>query len=224
MEEWKSFSLTHVEYLTDDVVGKTLAVISLVPLMILCGFTTLVLFRRDLHTIAFLIGQLSNESLNMVLKHVIREPRPMRRVTNYTEYGMPSSHSQFMGFFAAYTILFALLRLPATRAVHKIGLVSLVTVVAALVMYSRVYLRYHSVDQVSSGAVIGAVVGAIWFGVVHVGLTPYFPAIVNWRICEALLIRDTTLIPNILWFEYQRTRTEASIRARKNKTKLMNNN
>lgn len=35
------------------------------------------------------------------------------------------------------------------------------------------------------------------------------------RISEYLLLRDTTLIPNILWFEYTNIRTEARARSRK---------
>jgi hypothetical protein len=35
------------------------------------------------------------------------------------------------------------------------------------------------------------------------------------RMCEYLLIKDTTLIPNILWFEYSTARLETRSRARK---------
>lgn len=38
---------------------------------------------------------------------------------------------------------------------------------------------------------------------------------VSRRISEYLLLRDTTLIPNILWFEYTNTRQEARARSRK---------
>lgn len=37
----------------------------------------------------------------------------------------------------------------------------------------------------------------------------------NRKISEYLLLRDTTLIPNILWFEYTVTRQEARARSRK---------
>lgn len=35
------------------------------------------------------------------------------------------------------------------------------------------------------------------------------------KLSEYLLLRDTTLIPNILWFEYTVTRQEARARTRK---------
>jgi hypothetical protein len=35
------------------------------------------------------------------------------------------------------------------------------------------------------------------------------------RISEFLLLRDTTLIPNVLWFEYTNSRQEARARSRK---------
>lgn len=116
-------------------------------------------------------------------------------------------------------------------------------VTAVLVTYSRVYLLYHSNTQVFFGALIGLALGTAWFIIVHMILTPFFPIVVSWlillyilrlngiiiaiksfnyiisfffrRISEYLLLRDTTLIPNVLWFEYTSIRTEARARARK---------
>jgi dolichyldiphosphatase len=91
------------------------------------------------------------------------------------------------------------------------------TVVTALVCYGRVYLLYHTVNQVIVGALVGTVFGVLWFLFVHVILTPYvFPRVVSWKISELLLIRDTSLIPNILFFEYSATRQESRARSRKN--------
>ncbi|GAB0087827.1 Dolichyldiphosphatase [Sergentomyia squamirostris] len=84
-----------------------------------------------------------------------------------------------------------------------------------LVCISRIYLQYHSLAQVYVGAIVGICTGALWFIFIHFFLTPYFPRIVTWKISEFLLLRDTTLIPNVLWFEYTVTRQEARARSRK---------
>ena len=52
-----------------------------------------------------------SESINFVLKHIIKQSRPMARQITYNEYGMPSSHCQFMWFFASYMALFLWVRL-----------------------------------------------------------------------------------------------------------------
>lgn len=115
-----------------DLFGKLLALISLVPFAIIAGFITLILFRRDLHTVSnkwdisflhrislyktylfqitFFSGTIINEFINFIIKHTICEARPMRRNTVFIEYGMPSTHAQFMWFFAAYTTLFICIR------------------------------------------------------------------------------------------------------------------
>lgn len=91
----------------------------------------------------------------------------------------------------------------------------------ALVCYGRVYLLYHTINQVIVGALIGALAGFLWFFFVHSILTPYvFPKIVSWKISEFLLIRDTSLIPNIMFFEYTATRQESRARLRKNLQKM----
>lgn len=163
-----------------------------------------------------------NEVLNKVLKHTIREPRPIARMHTYTEYGMPSNHSQFMSFFATYAFLFVLIRLPPFNANNafrerfwRLLLIGGTWFASALVCYGRVYLQYHTWSQVLIGLVIGLGTGGLWFLVTQCVLSPLYPKVVAWKVSELLLLRDTTLIPNVLWFEYTATRKEASVRSRK---------
>ncbi|KAJ7399122.1 Dolichyldiphosphatase 1 [Pitangus sulphuratus] len=73
----------------------------------------------------------------------------------------------------------------------------------------RVYLLYHTWSQVLYGGVAGSIMAIAWFAFTQEILTPLFPRIAAWPISEFFLIRDTSLIPNILWFEYTVTRAEA---------------
>lgn len=221
--EWVPLSLTLVEYPQGDWMGKFLAVASLSPFGILSGFVALILFRRDLHTIAFFVGTMLNEVLNQVLKHTICEARPMQRNAHalYTEYGMPSSHSQFMWFFATYVIYFVFIRLhhmnnnTTLENVWKAVITFSCVTLAVIVTISRVYLQYHTWRQVLFGALVGFLFGSVWFALTYLVFTPLFPLVVSWRVAELLLLRDTTLIPNVLWFEYTNTRQEARARGRK---------
>uniref|UniRef100_A0A0K8TNR3 Dolichyldiphosphatase n=1 Tax=Tabanus bromius TaxID=304241 RepID=A0A0K8TNR3_TABBR len=219
--EWQPITLTFVEYPKGDIIGHFLAWVSLAPIAIGVGFVTLILFRRDLHTISFFLGTLINEITNLILKYWIKEPRPMDRLNIYTEYGMPSSHSQFIWFFSTYVTLFVVIRLhhmnnnaPLERAARFLVLLTS-WILTALVCISRIYLRYHSWAQVIVGSIVGMLTGGSWFCLIHIVLSPMFPHIVSWKISEFLLLRDMTLIPNILWFEYTVTRQESRARARK---------
>ncbi|XP_066975725.1 dolichyldiphosphatase 1-like isoform X3 [Macrobrachium rosenbergii] len=175
--KWKAFSLTHVEYPEGDRIGQLLAISSLTPLAIIVGFVTLILFRRDLHTIVFFAGALLNEAVNLVMKRIIAEPRPLTRKGLYTEHGMPSSHSQMMWFFSSYSILFLIFRL---RHINSSGLELIWKVLVALSLIATAVVVAYSR-----------------------------------RISERLMIRDTSLIPNIMWFEYTHARTENRARSRK---------
>ncbi|TSK72033.1 putative helicase senataxin [Bagarius yarrelli] len=215
---WQSISLTHVEYPTGDLAGQILAYASLLPIAILVGFVTLIVFKRELHTISFFGGLVMNEGINWLLKHILQEPRPCGggHSTVTTEYGMPSSHSQFIWFFVVYFFLFLYLRMHQTNNARCVELLwrhvlSIILLGVALsVSYSRVYLLYHTWSQVIYGGVAGTVVGVVWFFITQEVLTPIFPKIAAWPISEFFLVRDTSLIPNILWFEYTVTRSEAS--------------
>ncbi|XP_022085409.1 dolichyldiphosphatase 1-like [Acanthaster planci] len=223
--QWRPVSLTFVEYPEGDIIGKALAYISLAPVIILVGFATLILFRREIHTITFLCGILFNEFVNWITKHIIKEPRPARgnQEMLFSEYGMPSSHSQFMWFFAVYVVLFIYVRLGLQQhsstslleLVWKHCLAIGTTVLALIVSFSRVYLAYHTVRQVVCGALLGTILAVPWFAFNEVFLTPLYPRVVSLRVAEILMVRDSTLIPNVLWFEYTNARTEARTRQRK---------
>ncbi|KAG8231784.1 hypothetical protein J437_LFUL011884 [Ladona fulva] len=219
--EWVPLALTLVEYPQGDWLGKLLAMSSLMPFGIIAGFIALVLFRRDLHTIAFFIGTMVNELLNLILKHTICEARPLHRNALYTEYGMPSSHSQFMWFFAVYVIYFVFWRLhhmnnsTVLENVWKTAIIVGCVSMATMVTISRVYLQYHTWKQVLSGFLVGVIFATVWFAITHLFLTPLFPIVASWRVSEFLMLRDTTLIPNVLWFEYTNSRQESRARGRK---------
>merc|ERR1719481_272368 len=115
---------------------------------------------------------------------------------------MPSSHSQFLWFVSLYMVLFIL------------GL-------AIIMAYSRVYLQYHTVSQVVWGGVVGSLGAVQWFILTQLVFTPrLYPWVASLSIAEFFLIRDTSSVPNILWFEYVTVRGEINTRkkacARKN--------
>ncbi|XP_077534297.1 dolichyldiphosphatase 1-like isoform X1 [Haemaphysalis longicornis] len=221
IRSWVPLSLTHVEYPAGDWLGKTLAYVSLSPLVILVSFGTLVIFRRDLHTITFLCGTLLSEAINFVLKHVIKEARPYKARDNFTEFGMPSSHSQLMWFVATYLAFFVIFRLHHGNSscpwenLWKYTVIFCWFLLAGTVSYSRVYLEYHTWAQVCWGALIGSLLACFWFCLTQFILTPLYPRIVSWHLSELLMLRDTTLIPNVMWFEYTSYRAESRTRQRK---------
>jgi len=166
---------------------------------------------------AFFLGIILNELINMMLKCFFKVSRPCRpgdASLLYSKHAMPSSHAQFMGFFAVYMLFFAYSRLKMHNSEnfmdnlrkHLIGCSSFGA--ALLVCFSRVYLYYHTVDQVCAGMAVGGVGGALWFYVVDSLFTPLFAEIVNTKLAEYFLIRDSSEIPDILWFEYIACRAE----------------
>lgn len=90
-----------------------------------------------------------NEVLCLVLKRVFRHSRPTQVVGaehhSNRSYGMPSQHSQFMAFFAFYCLLFFIFRLKRKSIVFKSLLITIITVLSSLVIYSRFGLKYDFV-------------------------------------------------------------------------------
>ena len=235
-DPWRTFTLTHVDYPAGDAIGKTLAIVSLLPLVIVIIFVTFFAAKRDLHTMVYGIGVILNGILNYCLKHTIKEPRPSSATDSsslgahskgvirdstklFEEYGMPSSHSQFMWFVSVYMLLFVAFRLHHQKSCFQTLWKFLLCItclgLSGLVSFGRIYLHYHTWSQVIWGMAIGSSVALVWFLMVQFLFTPCFPWIASTRLAEFFMIRDYTHIPNVMWFDYTNARGEANKRVRK---------
>jgi dolichyldiphosphatase len=194
------FGLTHVVFRQDDRIGFFMAAASLAPIFIVVAFITTLTQRRDLATASFFAGQLVNEAFNWVLKHTIKEARPVDFHTHAPRYGMPSNHSQFMAFTATFLTLWAIRRWQV-GVCWRVCLIGGVQALAALVMYSRVHLQYHSVQQVVVGGFVGAALAAAWFALQETIFRPRFPEITRSRLGRLFLVRDCTNV-NVVQAEY----------------------
>ena len=225
---WKPFSLTFVEYQEGDVIGLALAASSLIPLFIVVTAVTTIFIRRDLHSIAFFAGLAINYVSNACLKFYMAEERPrvISGRSHFNRYGMPSTHAQFMTYVAAYQCLFVLFRLSHKGGsllewLWKVTWCAGNIAVAVTVIYGRVYLYYHTVEQVVYGAAFGSLYAVAWFAVTHWVLSPaLFPYLASTRAAEFFLLRDLTDIPHVVWFEYVNARNEALKRLKSKQRKM----
>jgi membrane-associated phospholipid phosphatase len=110
------------------------------------------------------VGLISNSVLNMILKGLIQEPRPMfdnkkiKLMSKHAKefffqngipfdiYGMPSGHAQ-MAFF---TSVFIYLSLKHTNLSYLYLFITL------LICYQRVKYEFHSIPQVIVGGIVGS--------------------------------------------------------------------
>ena len=96
------FTLTYVRYVSGDLFGWLLSLVTLTPIFLVIMYCTIIVIRRDIQTILTFIGQLLGAFVTVLLKKVINIPRPEQ--SDLKDEGMPSNHSQFVGFFACYYI------------------------------------------------------------------------------------------------------------------------
>ncbi|KAI7833730.1 phosphatidic acid phosphatase type 2/haloperoxidase [Kickxella alabastrina] len=177
----KSFGLTHFQYQQGDHPNTDILVVM---------ETTVVLSRREVAGILLLLGQLANEAFNLVLKQMVKIDRPNPHLGD--GYGMPSSHSQFMGFFVVYVAMFLETRV-TTKAAHKLIVQVGAIALCVPIIFSRVYLGYHTFLQVLVGSAIGLVAGFAWYQFIERAVYPSG----IW-----LLIRDSQHVVDIAQAEY----------------------
>lgn len=73
-------------------------------------YVTLIWSTREAEVLLMFAGQLACEAVNFALKRIIKEERPQRIHRTGKGYGMPSSHAQFVAFWAVAMALFLLVR------------------------------------------------------------------------------------------------------------------
>ncbi|RPD61635.1 PAP2-domain-containing protein [Lentinus tigrinus ALCF2SS1-7] len=114
-----------------------------------------------------------------ILKRFVRQPRPVivngrRKKT----YGMPSTHSAVITYFATYISLACLYlpmhpSLPASRVLPVFLALPLATTIAV----SRIWLGHHTWPQVGAGCVYGLLFAPLWFKLWTGGLNEYGPVV-----------------------------------------------
>ncbi|KAK1426084.1 hypothetical protein QVD17_14752 [Tagetes erecta] len=205
----RAVTLTHVRYQKGDQLGHFLAWVSLVPVFIsLGGFISHFIFRRELQGMFFALGLLISQFISDSIKLAVQQARPETCILleMCDSHGWPSSHSNYMFFFATYFTLLTYNKLGIILRSQMIVCVFVVWPLAVLTMYSRVYLGYHTVGQVFAGASLGTVVGLVWFWLVNARIKKFFLVIEESAIGRWFYIKDTSHIPNLLEFEYENAR------------------
>ncbi|KAJ7976995.1 lipid phosphate phosphatase gamma, chloroplastic-like [Quillaja saponaria] len=200
----EAVELTLVRYTKGDHLGYMLAWISLIPVFISLGvFPSHFIFRRELHGIFFYLGHIISLYLSIFIKNFVKQPRPetcvMLEICHSN--GWPSNHAEYTFFFATYL---SLLNYKGINGIcnGKLGIL-MAWCLGFLTMYSRVYLGYHTVEQVKAGAIFGTIIAGVWFWVVNSFISHYYPAIEKSRIGKMLYLKDTSHLPNVLKFEYE---------------------
>ena len=112
----------------------------------------------------FNVGLFANAVLNIILKGIIQEPRPMfdskkiKLMTTHARdyffqngipfdvYGMPSGHAQAAFFMSVFMYL----------SLKHTNLLYLYLFFSLLICYQRVKFDYHSMSQVVVGSIVGS--------------------------------------------------------------------
>jgi dolichyldiphosphatase len=191
----KHTKLTCVFYQRGDTLGKLLAHIALAPVLLLVFQFAKVYTRREVHEAALLAGLVLEEGMARALKHLLQHPRPATCAMLHIchSHGMPSSHTSMMTCWATLAA-FAVFRHWKQQGIAS-RLLSVLELggyagLAGAVAASRVYLGYHSLDQVAAGAAFGILFGCAWCVLVH-ALQPLYKALAGVPLLQQLGVKDT---------------------------------
>jgi membrane-associated phospholipid phosphatase len=139
--------------------------------LILFFLSVYLLFNKNNLLFFYIIGFFINIILNIVLKGIIKQPRPLddEKIFNlaiknnnkdifkdgipFDVFGMPSGHAQSVLFSTIYIYL----------ALKKINILLFYVLITLITMFQRIYNNYHSIAQVIVGDIVGALVAFFIF-------------------------------------------------------------
>jgi dolichyldiphosphatase len=138
---------------------------------------------------------------------------------------MPSSHAQFVSYFAVSLTLFLLLRhnphAPNTSTTHiptstfeRLALSVLVIAGAAAVALSRTYLSYHTDRQILVGCVVGALFAVFWYlFTAYLRRSGWLDWALDTSIAKFFRLRDLVVSEDLVdagWERWQQRRSKRS--------------
>jgi len=195
-----SLDLTHVLYDDSSLFSLSLALITLSPILLMASYAALAVQTREFLVITMWAGQLFGELLNWVIKHSIKQDRPIENIGN--GYGFPSSHSQYMAYFTSFLVChlysrhrFSSCGIPALDFLFRVAVYVALLAWAGLVAYSRYYLGYHNANQILWGLAIGSLLGTTLYAVAQ-AIPNQYPSSSLGQVKTALLNN-----PIIVWLQ-----------------------
>jgi membrane-associated phospholipid phosphatase len=133
-------------------------------------FVSVILLRNTYHYLALYIAGFGfNYILNLLLKSIIKQPRPNENEAlfnihvlhhkhlGFDRYGMPSRHAQL----AVFSTIFIYLSLYSHKNIKTIFLFYII--ISVITCSQRVVFNEHTVTQVLVGGACGAVLAYIFF-------------------------------------------------------------
>lgn len=121
-------------------------------------------------------------------------------------FGMPSNHAQFVAFGAAYVLLFVTRRCKGAPTWERLLAAVVAVALAGACAASRVYLGYHTTEQVLVGLVVGAGCGGAWFAFTEAVLVRRFADWADTALARALRMRDCSWLPDVIEAEWRAAR------------------
>lgn len=190
------FDQTYVLYDPNDVISIISVQFTLLPVYIMVFYLLWFLVTREIEPVIVVAGHLCSEIVNKVLKILLKNPRPdFHREFGSggsLSYGMPSAHSQFIGFFAAYYVCVIVFKVGHLKRWQRVTWLAVLTFVGLCVAGSRVYLMYHTWQQVVVGVTVGIVFGIFYFIfsslVRDMGIVDW---VLNWPLIKYFNVKDS---------------------------------
>ena len=134
---------------------------------ILIVVSCVLLLHHPVSLVVYLLGMALNAMINFMLKGMIRQARPKHEIPLFEfgmkdgkryqsdKYGMPSGHSQSIGFSFAY-VGFILANPYITWAY---------AILSAITLSQRYVYRNHTIPQIGIGFMLGLVMGYTFYRV-----------------------------------------------------------
>ncbi|KAK1359876.1 Lipid phosphate phosphatase epsilon 2, chloroplastic [Heracleum sosnowskyi] len=127
--------------------------------LVVALFSLVLLLRHDAKAIWISTGSILNVGLSIALKKILNQERPSS--ASKSDPGMPSSHAQSL-FYLSFIVTLSMMEWLGMN-IYTTLLAGLVLSLGSYFAWLRVSQGFHTMSQVTVGAVAGSVYAGLWF-------------------------------------------------------------
>lgn len=116
-------------------------------------FVFLLYKKRYKHSILLIASMLIGVSSELLIKYLVQKPRPLNSLIEITRYSFPSGHATMSLIFFSILVISLITFIKNKKS--KTIFITLLSILIALIGFSRIYLNVHWFTDVIAGYALG---------------------------------------------------------------------
>lgn len=144
----------------NDFLEIIYVILSTTPYILSFTFLTYLILYKTSRLFFIVVMCFMQNFIVEILKNSIKDPRPNYKCNK--TFGNPSNHAVFFSSLS-FWILMEVINLEKKFQYSNLKNKVMLIIFTPLILFARYKLKYHTIEQLVNGVIVGAFIGILWF-------------------------------------------------------------